>query len=107
MSMKDVEFLGTSLEAVRAFPRDARREVGFQIERLQNGLEPDSWKPMKTIGKGVRELRVRPANGAYRVIYLATLPDAIYVLHAFEKKTQATPQKDIDLAITRFKTLNK
>ncbi len=105
--MKDVEFLGTSLEAVRAFPQEARREVGFQIERLQNGLEPDSWKPMKTIGKGVRELRVRQANGAYRVIYLATLPDGIYVLHAFEKKTQATPQKDIDLAIARFKILSR
>lgn len=105
--MKDVEFLGTSLEVVRAFPQEARREVGFQIERLQNGLEPDSWKPMKTIGKGVRELRVRQSNGAYRVIYLATLPNAIYVLHAFEKKTQATPQKDIDVAIARFKTLNE
>jgi phage-related protein len=69
--------------------------------------KPDSWKPMKTIGKGVRELCVRLTKGAYRVVYLATLADAIYVLHAFEKKTQATPQKDIDLAIARFKTLRK
>lgn len=103
--MKDVEFLGASLDVVRAFPQAARREVGFQIERLQNGLEPDSWKPMKTIGKGVRELRVRQSNGAYRVIYLATRADVIYVLHAFEKKTQATQQRELELAIARFRSL--
>lgn len=103
--MKPVSFIGDSLDEVRAFPNDARRIVGFQIDRLQQGLDPDDWKPMKTIGPGVREIRVRDGTGAYRVIYIATLPDAVYVLHAFQKKTQATSKRDLDLATMRFKDL--
>jgi phage-related protein len=105
--MKDVEFLGDSLEAVRSFPTAAKRSVGFQIDRLQNGLEPDDWKPMKTIGQGVREVRIREAKSAYRIVYIATLSDAVFILHAFEKKTRATPQKDLALATTRLKMLMK
>ena len=103
--MKPVSFLGNALEEVRSFPDDARRDVGFQIDRLQRGLDPDDWKPMKTVGPGVREIRVREASGAYRVIYIATLEDAVYVLHAFRKKTPATSKSDLDLATTRFKDL--
>jgi phage-related protein len=105
--MKVVEFLGSALEELRSFPTDARREAGFQIERLQRGFEPDSWKPMKSIGQGVHEIRVRQVNGAYRVIYIATFGEAIYILHAFQKKTQATPKREIDLAATRYKSLVK
>jgi phage-related protein len=103
--VRDVVFLGDSLDEIRAFPAVARREAGFQIERVQNGLDPNDWKPLKTIGPGVREIRIRDSAGAFRVIYLATLADAVYVLHAFVKKTQATPQKDADLAATRLRQL--
>jgi phage-related protein len=103
--MKPVSFVGNSLNAVRAFPDSARREAGHQIDRLQHGLDPDDWKPMTTIGAGVREIRVRDAAGAFRVIYIATLADAVHVLHAFAKKTQATPKRDLDLAAIRFREL--
>ncbi len=103
--MKPVSFLGSSLDAVRAFPDGARRETGFQLDRVQHGLEPDHWKPMKTIGSGVREIRVSDSAGAFRVIYVAALADAVYVLHAFQKKTQATPKRDLDLAAARYEEL--
>ena len=103
--MKPVVFIGDSLDAVRSFPDGARREVGFQIDRLQRGHNPDDWKPMKTIGPGVREIRVRDASGSYRAIYIATIGDAIYVLHAFRKTTQGTPKRDLDLATARFRDL--
>src|ERR1035437_6339826 len=90
---------------VRAFPTGARREAGFQIERAKRGFDPDDWKPMKTVGPGVREIRIRDAVGAFRVIYIATLADAVYVLHAFQKKTEATLKRDVALATTRFKEL--
>jgi phage-related protein len=103
--MKLVSFIGNSLDEVRSFPDNARREVGFQIDRLQRGLDPDDWKPMKTIGAGVREIRVRDASGAFRVIFIATLEDAVYILHAFQKKTEATSKRDLDLATARFREL--
>jgi len=101
--VKQISFLGDSLARLRDFPDDARSEAGHQLNEVQNGLDPDDWKPMKTIGPGVREIRIREKSGAFRVIYLATLPDAVLVLHAFQKKTQATPQKDIDLATSRLR----
>ena len=101
--MKKISFLGDSLARLRDFPDDARSEAGHQLSEVQNGLDPDDWKPMKTIGPGVREIRIREKSGAFRVIYLATLPDAVLVLHAFQKKTQATPRKDIDLAASRLR----
>jgi len=103
--MKPVTFLGDSLAAIRSFAQEARRTVGFQIARVQRGLDPDDWSPMKTVGPGVRELRVRDAAGAFRVIYVATLAEAVYVLHAFQKKTRKTSQRDIELASNRLKTL--
>lgn len=101
--MKRIVFLGDSLARLRDFPDEARIDAGHQLYQVQNGLDPDDWKPMKTIGVGVREIRIRERSGAFRVIYLATLPDAVLVLHSFQKKTQATAQKDIDLAARRLK----
>jgi phage-related protein len=101
--MKRVEFLGDSLEAFRGFTDSARREAGYQLNRVQEGNDPLDWKNMKTVGAGVREIRIREASGAFRVIYLATLPDRVLVLHAFQKKTQQTAQKDIDLAANRLR----
>ena len=103
--MKPVSFLGDSLDAIRSFPDGARREIGFQIDRIQRGLDPDDWKPLGIVGPGVREVRVRDASGAYRVIYAATFLEAVFVLHAFQKKTRTTPKRDIDLAAARFRSL--
>ncbi|MEJ0075408.1 MAG: type II toxin-antitoxin system RelE/ParE family toxin [Alphaproteobacteria bacterium] len=105
--MKPVVFLGSSLDDLRAFPEQARHDAGFQLERVQRGLDPDDWKPMQTIGSGVREIRVRDASGAFRVIYAAAFAEAIYVLHAFAKKTQRTSQRDIALAQRRLKELKR
>jgi phage-related protein len=79
-----------------------KRDVGYQLDRVQHGMQPDDFKPMPTIGKGVEEIRVRDDSGAYRVIFTARLADAVYVLHAFQKKTQATSKRDIELAKQRF-----
>jgi len=100
---KPIQFLGDSREVLRGFPHDARYNAGVELRAVQTGLEPADWKPMKTVGAGVREIRIREASGAFRVIYLATLADRVLVLHAFQKKTQATPKKDIDLAARRLK----
>ena len=101
--MKSIAFLGDSLDRLRDFPEDARSQAGHQLNEVQNGTDPDDWKPMKTVGPGVREIRIREESGAFRVIYVATLPDAVLVLHAFQKKTQATPRCDIDLAASRLR----
>lgn len=86
-------------------PFPARREAGFQLDKVQQGGEPDDWKPMRSIGQGVREIRIRDEAGAYRVIYLAKLADAVYVLHCFQKKTEQTSDRDIELARKRFREL--
>lgn len=107
MPVKPIEFLGDSLRSLREFPGDAKRDVGYQLDRVQHGLQPDDFKPMPTIGKGVEEIRVRDDSGAYRIIYTARLADAVYVLHAFQKKTQATSKRDIELAKQRFALLSR
>jgi len=105
MTVKPVEFLGDSIETLRAFPGNARQEAGFQLDKVQRGEEADDWKPMTAIGAGVREIRIRDEAGAFRVIYLAKLADAVYVLHCFQKKTPETSEKDIRLARSRFREL--
>lgn len=84
-------------------PDDARYGAGVELQVVQTGLEPSDWKSMKTVGAGVREIRIREASGAFRIIYLATLADRVLVLHAFHKKTQQTLKTDIDLAARRLK----
>ena len=103
--MKPLCFLGNSLESLREFPEDPRHDVGYQLDRVQRGEQPRDFKPMPTIGKGAEELRVWDETGTYRVIYVARLEDAVYVLHAFHKKTRATSTHDIDLAKTRYTEL--
>jgi len=102
---KPVEFRGASLEDLRAFPASARRIAGFQLDRVQHGDDPDDWKPMSSIGAGVREIRVRSDDGAFRVIYVAKFSDAIHVLHCFQKKSERTSKEDIALATRRYKQL--
>jgi phage-related protein len=101
--MKKIVFLGDSLGRLRDFPEDARSEAGYQLREVQNGNDPSDWKPMKTIGPGVREIRIRDATGAFRIIYAASMGEQVVVLHAFQKKTQQTPVKDIDLAVSRLR----
>ena len=105
--MRPVRFVGGTLQAIQNFPVAAKNKAGYQLERVQRGLDPQDWKPIRSIGAGVREFRVRDESGAFRVIYLATLPDAIYVLHAFQKKTQHTARGDIELAARRFRQINR
>lgn len=103
--MKPITFLGDSLDVIRAFPKGARREAGFQLDKVQRGLGPDDWKPIKAISPSIREIRIRERAGTFRVIYVATLPEAVYVLHAFQKKTRRTTKADLELARGRFRDL--
>lgn len=104
-SAKPIEFRGRTLDDLYLFPDRARREAGYQLYQVQEGYDPDDWKPMNSIGRGAREIRIRDVDGAFRVIYVAKLADAIYVLHCFQKKTQKTSPEDIALASRRYKDL--
>ena len=107
MTLKPIAFHGDSLERVRDFPEEARRQIGHDLYQVQSGGEPNDWKPLPAVGAGVREIRMRDATGAYRVIYIATLADAVHVLHAFQKKSQRTAQRDVDLAAARLRALRR
>jgi len=102
--VKPISWCGDSLERVREFPDVARRKVGLQLNRLQHGQEPIDWKPMQGIGPGVCEIRVHQP-GAHRVFYVAKFSEAVYVLHAFAKKSRKTPSRDLIVAETRFRAL--
>jgi len=99
---KRIKFKGTSLHELRDFPETARREAGYQLGRVQNGLEPDDFKPMPAVGSGAQEIRIKEESGIFRVLYAAKFEDAVYVLHCFQKKTQRTAKNDIDLARGRY-----
>jgi phage-related protein/predicted XRE-type DNA-binding protein len=100
---KPVEFRGSALDDLET----ARREAGYQLNQIQHGLEPDDWKLMNTVGRGVREIRICDAAGAFRVLYVAKFDDAVYVLHCFQKKTQKTSKADLNLAAQRYRDLLK
>lgn len=100
--MKTLRFVGSSLDDIRNFPAEARREVGFELDAVQRGLMPTDFKPMLAVGAGAYEIRVR-VLGEWRVIYVAKFADAVYVLHAFQKKTQKTRREDIELAARRYR----
>lgn len=105
--MRPVRFLGDSLRSLRDFPEDARHDAGYQLERVQRGEQPGDFKPMPAIGRGVEEIRIADDSGAYRVIYFARRTDGVYVLHAFQKKTQATSRRDLEVAKRRFVELSR
>ena len=100
--MKNVIWLGSSRLDLREFPASVQDEIGLQLFYLQQGRRADDWKPINTVGQGVEEIRMRDATGAFRVIYYARRADSIYILHAFQKKTQQTPLQDLRLAKKRF-----
>lgn len=99
--MKDIIWLGTTHKCLKGYPINVRREIGFNLDKIQRGLEPSDWKPMASIGPGVKELRIHEEN-EYRVLYVAKFEEAVYILHSFVKKTQQTTKKDIDIAKKRF-----
>lgn len=103
--VKPVSFLGSSLEDLRCLPLEARRTAGFQLHKIQEGGHPDDWKPMSTVGRGVMECRIRDATGAYRLLYVASFPEAVYVLHVFRKATARTSSQDLVLGQRRFRDL--
>ncbi|WP_119268774.1 type II toxin-antitoxin system RelE/ParE family toxin [Taklimakanibacter deserti] len=103
--MRPVGWIGRSREEIREFPEDARRHAGQELSRVQRGLEPFDWKPIRSIGPGVSEIRVRDSSGEYRVVYVAKYAEAIYVLHCFHKTTQKAEQHTIELARRRFRQL--
>jgi phage-related protein len=100
--MKKVTWMGSSKADLKAFPAAVVDNMGHQLFLVQCGLEPDDWKPMTAIGTGVKEIRVKDIAGIFRTAYLATRPDAVYVLHCFQKRTQQTSQRDIELARKRL-----
>ncbi len=97
-------WLGSSRDDIQAFPEDARRLAGFQLRRVQQGLDPNDWKPMPTIGPGVQEIRIHTAR-EHQVIYIAKFAEAVYVVHAFEKRGRKTPKRHLELARRRVQQL--
>ncbi len=104
--MKGIVFCGQSLNVIRDFSASAKREAGHQLDRVQRGLSPQDWKPMTSVGLGVKEIRIQE-QGQYRIIYVARFGDTIYVLHAFQKKTRKTRKTDIDSARHELKALKE
>lgn len=102
--MKELRFVGTSLDDLAQFPAGAKRAAGFELWQVQNGLDPSDWKPLNEVGIGVREIRIHVA-GAWRVLYVAKFGEAVYVLHAFRKKAQRTSRSDIELAAKRYREI--
>jgi phage-related protein len=105
--MKLACFVGTAREDLAAFPESARRRAGYELFMVQVGREPADFKPMPSVGAGAYEIRVRDEAGTFRVIYVAKFEHAVYVLHAFQKKTRKTPGGDIELAARRYKLIGE
>lgn len=105
---KPIDWRGSSFRDIKddsIFTPNARKEAGFQLSRIQAGLEPDDWKPFDVVGAGTKEIRINIGDGWFRVMYLAKFPEAVYVLHCFKKKTTATSKHDKDIAAVRYKAV--
>lgn len=103
--IKEIRWVGSTYNDLLEFPVDPRREAGFQLGKVQAGLEPDDWKPFDDVGSGTREIRIKDSQGIFRVMYVAKFEEAIYVLHCFQKKTEATAKSDKDIAATRYRAV--
>ncbi len=102
---KEIRWVGSAHDDLVKFPDDPRRDAGFQLGKVQANLEPEDWKPFDDVGAGTREIRIRDANGIFRVMYVAKFEEAVYVLHCFQKKTQATSKRDKDIATARYRAV--
>jgi len=105
--MKPLHFVGSSREDLRELPESVRETAGHQLFKVQQGKEPDDWKPMPTVGVGGREIRVWDESGTYRMLYVAKFEEAVYLLHVFEKRSQKTAKGDVQLAKSRYTDLLK
>ena len=108
MKEKPIDWRGSSFEDLtdeNVFSLEARKVAGTQLRKIQRGDEPDDWKPFDDVGTGTKEIRIKLADGAFRVMYVAKFPEAVYVLHCFKKKTQQTSQHDKDIAKLRYKAV--
>lgn len=99
--------MGDTLRQIRGLPTGVKSDIGFQIDKLQDGELPNDFKPMSGIGPGVEEIRIWDRSGTYRVIYTARRPEAVYVLHVFQKTSEQTSQHDLDVAKHRFAQIRK
>ncbi|MCC8401353.1 type II toxin-antitoxin system RelE/ParE family toxin [Paraburkholderia sp. MMS20-SJTN17] len=102
---KEIRWPGSSYRDLLAFPNEARRLAGFQLHKIQSGLDPDDWKPFDSIGAGTREIRIRDEVGIFRVMYVTKYAEALYVLHCFQKKTQRLGPQDRKIAETRYRAI--
>jgi phage-related protein len=102
---KEIRWVGSAYDDLFAFPKTPRKEAGFQLGRVQAGLDPTDWKPFDEVGAGTREIRIRDAKGIFRVMFVAKFEDAVYVLHCFQKKTQATTKQDKEIATARYRAV--
>ncbi len=102
---KEMRWVGSAHDDLVDFPAVPRRDAGFQLSKVQSGLEPDDWKPYDEVGAGTREIRLRDGSGTFRVIYVAKFEEAMYVLHCFQKKTQATSKQDRAIATARYRAV--
>lgn len=102
---KEIRWVGTAYEDLLAFPEGARKEAGFQLGKLQAGLEPSDWKPFGSAGVGVKEIRIKDITGIYRIMYVVKFEEAIYILHCFQKTSQATSQKDKAITSARYRAI--
>ena len=105
MSTKPLIFRNSTYKDLLSLPAEVVHDAGFQLSKVQDGDEPDDWKPMPSVGQGVMELRLWQSGGTYRVIYIAKFAEAVFVLHCFQKKTEKTGTHDIELAAQRYKEL--
>lgn len=99
--MKRIIWLGNTHEIVKGYSKIVKQEIGYNLDNIQRGLDPYDWKPISSVGDGVKEIRIHEEN-EYRVLYVAKFEESIYVLHAFIKKTQQILKRDIELAKQRY-----
>lgn len=103
--VKAVQWVGSSNADLKRFPDPVRRRVGFAIHQAQAGLRHRDAKPLKGFGSGVLEVVVRHDGDTFRTIYTVRLEAAVYILHAFQKKSARgvrTPKKELDLIARRL-----
>ena len=105
MEEKEIRWVGSSYADILRFPDEPRRQAGFQLGRVQAGLDPEDWKPFNEVGAGAKEIRIRDGSGIFRVIYIAKFEEAVYVLHCFQKKTEATSKQVKEIAEARYRSV--
>ena len=102
---KEIRWVGSAYDDLLECPEEPRRDAGFQLSKVQSGLDPENWKPFGEVGAGAREIRIRDSSGIFRVMYVAKFEEAVYVLHCFQKKTQTTSKRDKEIAEARYRAV--